>query len=174
MVSTHLKNILVKLDHFPKFSRWKFQKYLKPPPPSFVSARHFWWNECDIHWLDLPKFTSKKPYKILSFWIANSSLVATVKKKPGSPTFHESYWLVHRDSYVMVLKQSLYNWVVVLPLYDLNNQFFFCLLLTCGKWSFHSFLSSESEGKCFVRQFLEPELFYLLTSGFPPVKRQLY
>ena len=174
MVSTHLKNILVKLDHFPKFSRWKFQKYLKPPPPSFVSARHFWWNECDIHWLDLPKFTSKKPYKILSFWIANSSLVATVKKKPGSPTFHESYWLVHRDSYVMVLKQSLYNWVVVLPLYDLNNQFFFLLAIDLRKviFSFVSQFRIWREMLCstisWARVILPADF------RFPPRKRQLY
>ena len=28
---THLKNMLVKLDHLPQFSGWKFQKSLKPP-----------------------------------------------------------------------------------------------------------------------------------------------
>ena len=29
--SSHLKNMLVKLDHFPRDPGWKFQKYLKPP-----------------------------------------------------------------------------------------------------------------------------------------------
>ena len=34
MISTHLKNVLVKLDHFPKNRGENVQKYLKPPPGS--------------------------------------------------------------------------------------------------------------------------------------------
>ncbi len=33
---THLKNMLVKLDHFPKPSGWKFQKYLSCHHPVFL------------------------------------------------------------------------------------------------------------------------------------------
>ncbi len=51
VVSTHLKNMLLKLDHFPK-DRGENKKYLKPPP-SFC----FWWSlapEDTLHSLKTP------------------------------------------------------------------------------------------------------------------------
>ena len=43
VVSTHLKNMLVKLDHVPKF-RDENDKYLKPPPRFYISSNNddFW------------------------------------------------------------------------------------------------------------------------------------
>ena len=37
---THLKNMLVKLDHFPKV-RGENKKYLKPPPCGWILGRFF-------------------------------------------------------------------------------------------------------------------------------------